>query len=102
VASVKLYLLNSAWIASSRLACFFVSWRLSACSRLQLHGGAAGFGQAYRDRLSGRTRSMLALSHMVHLFSHKFSGLCAERLSFTGVFVRAFDGFPSGMWTPPH
>jgi len=55
---------------------------------LQLHAGAAGFGQAYRDRLFGGTCSMPALSHMVHLFSHKFSCLRAGRPSFTGIFVR--------------
>ena len=35
---------------------------------------------------------MLTLANVVHLFSHKFSGLCAGRLTFTRIFLSTFDG----------
>ena len=39
---------------------------------------------------------MLTFANVVHFFSHKFSSLCAGRLTFTRIFLSTFDGFMFG------
>src|SRR6185295_15283998 len=46
------------------------------------HAGAAGLGQADRDRLLRRARAVLALAHVVYLLAHELARLRRGRLVF--------------------
>src|SRR5437763_17201222 len=49
--------------------------------RTQLHAGPPRLGQPDRNRLLGRTRSVLAFADVMHLFANEFARLRARRLS---------------------
>jgi hypothetical protein len=66
---------------------------LARFRRLQLHPGAARFGEPDGDRLLGRPGAVFALANMLDLFMDEFSGLRGGRLAFAGVLACAFDGF---------
>jgi hypothetical protein len=58
---------------------------------LQLHARAPGFRESNCNRLFRGSRTVLAFSHVMHLFPHEFSSLGAWRLSLAGIFTGALD-----------
>jgi hypothetical protein len=64
--------------------------RLTIARELQLHACATSFGEADRNSLFGRRCAVLAFTHVMHFFAHKFSGLCAGRLAFSRILASAF------------
>jgi len=60
--------------------------------RCHLHAGAARFGEADRDRLLGRPRSVLAFLDVLDLLMDELAGLGARGLSLALVFAGLLDG----------
>jgi hypothetical protein len=58
---------------------------------LQLNPRAPGFREPNCNGLLGGRGTVLAFSHVMHLFPHEFSRLSARRLSLAGIFSSAFD-----------
>jgi hypothetical protein len=60
--------------------------------RWDSHARAPRLREAYRDRLLWRTRSVFALSNVVDLLAHEFTGLRARSLPFALAPAGPFDG----------
>src|SRR5207248_552429 len=67
--------------------------RLPRSRRLQLYSRPAGLRQPDRDRLLGRTRTVFALTDVVHLLTDELPSLRRRRFALGCILVRALDGF---------
>src|SRR5919201_6906424 len=66
-------------------------FRLAWCGRWKRNAGPSGFTQANRDGLLRGTSTVLAASHMLNLFMHKFSSCGGGRFTFPQILLGAFD-----------
>jgi len=60
--------------------------------RRQIDPCLARLREPYRYRLSGRTRAVLALAHVVYLLANELAGLRGRGLALPGFALRAPDG----------
>src|SRR5207245_9941550 len=70
--------------------------RAAFLRRLEFHAGPTRLVQADRDCLLARTRTVLALAHVMHFLAHVFAGLGAAGLAFMLGLRGALSGFPLG------
>src|SRR5437879_5957833 len=59
--------------------------------RAQIYSGAARFGQADSNCLFGGGGAVFALADMVHLFAHKFTGLCGSGFALPFITTGPFE-----------
>jgi hypothetical protein len=69
----------------------FLADRGGSFWRFQFHPRTTGLGKPDRYGLLGRTRSMLTLTNVMHLFANEFSGLRGRRFALSCILFGPFQ-----------
>jgi hypothetical protein len=83
---LALFGIGLCFLSGARAGFAGIRWR-------QLHAGAARLGKSDRNRLLGRSRTMLSFAHMMNLFAHELARLDGRCFALGLVFARFLE-FP--------